>query len=304
MRARLVPGILADVADVRPLVEEDVVAALDVWFGAFDEMRARFHLPPIPRDAQGDARFGARMYHFLRTDPGGGWVSHDGGRVTGLAVALRRGRLWVLSMLAVEPTTQDRGVGRLLLERALAYGDHDGPGIILASRDPKAVRRYALAGFSVRPAVTAWGPVRRAGLAAAAGVRDGGVEDIELAAGVDRLQRGASHGPDFELLLADGGRMLVYDRGARRGYVFVREEGHRPVLLAATDPEVATALLTTALADAPPDCDVEVGWLTATQQWAVRTCLAAGMELHPVGPVMVRGHPGPMAPYVPNGASG
>jgi GNAT superfamily N-acetyltransferase len=294
----------AGVADVRPFTPDDIAGAADVWDRAFEELRGRFHLPHPERDAESDARFELRVRHFLRTDPDGAWVSHDGQRVTGVAVAIRRRRLWVLSMLAVGPTAQDRGVGRALLERALAYGDADSPGIILASRDPKAIRRYTLAGFALRPAITAWGPVQRAGLAAVTGVRDGSVDDLELAADVDRLQRGASHGPDFDLLLADAGRLLVYDHGTRRGYAVVREPDHRPVLLAATDPEVAAMLLTAALADAPPDAEIEVGWLTAAQQWAVRTCLAAGMELHPVGPVMVRGHPGPMSPYIPNGASG
>jgi GNAT superfamily N-acetyltransferase len=283
---------------------EDIDGAGDVWDRAFGEMRTRFGLPHLPRDAESDARFDQRMRHLLHHDAGGAWVSHDGDRVTGLAVALRRDRLWVLSMLAVHPSAQDRGVARALLDRALTYGDDDEPGIILASRDPKAMRRYALAGFALRPAVTAWGRVRRAGLAAPSGVREGDESDFELMAGVDRLQRGASHGPDHPLLLADDGRLLVVDDGHRRGYAIVRRSDHRLTLLAATDPEVATALLTTVLADAPDTREVEVGWITSSQQWAIRTCLAARMELHPVGPVMVRNHPGPMSPYLPNGATG
>ena len=303
-RGRAQGDNLPAMADVRPLSEADLPGVADVWDRAFGEMRQRFHLPHADRDADTDARLDRRVRHLLTTDPDGAWVSLDGERVTGVAVAIRRQRLWVLSMLAVDPTAQDRGVGRALLERALAYGDADGPGIILASRDPKAMRRYALAGFALRPAVTAWGRVKRGGLTAASGVRDGGADDFELAGAVDQLQRGASHGPDFDLLLGEGGRLLIYEQGMRRGYTVVREADHRPVMLAATDPDVATALLTAALADAPPDRDIEVGWLTGAQQWAVRTCLAAGLELHPVGPVMVRGHPGPMSPYVPNGATG
>jgi GNAT superfamily N-acetyltransferase len=291
-------------ADVRPMTAADIDGAGDVWDRAFGEMRIRFGLPHLRRDAESDARFDARMRHLLQHDAGGAWVSYDGDSVTGLAVALRRERLWVLSMLAVHPSAQDRGVARALLDRALAYGDADGPGLILASRDPKAMRRYALAGFSLRPAVTAWGRVRRRGLPAAPGVRDGDASDFDLMADVDRLQRGAGHGPDHPLLLDDGGRLLVFDQGHRRGYAIVRRSDHRLALLAATDPDVATTLLTTVLADAPETREVEVGWITGTQQWAIRTCLAGGMELHPVGPVMVRSHPGPMSPYLPNGATG
>lgn len=282
----------------------DIEGAADVWDRAFEELRSRFGLPHHPRDAESDKRFDKRLRHFLHHDGGGAWVSHDGDRVTGLAVALRREGLWVLSMLAVDPSAQGQGVARALLDRALAYGDPDDPGIILASRDPKAMRRYALAGFSLRPAVSAWGRVRREGLAAAPGVRDGDASDLELAAAVDRLQRGAGHGPDHQMLLDDGGRLLVCEDGRRRGYAIVRQSDHRLAVLAATDADIATKLLTTALAAAPEAREVEVGWITAPQQWAFRTCLAAGMELHPVGPMMVRNHPGPMSPYLPNGASG
>jgi GNAT superfamily N-acetyltransferase len=288
---------------VRPMVIDDIPEATDVWERAFDDLRERFNLPAGHRDAASDARFDTRIRHFLTHDGGGAWVSHEGDRVTGLAVALQRERLWVLSMLGVDPTAQSSGVGRALLERALAYGDADGPGIILSSRDPRAMRRYALAGFDLRPAVTAWGRLRRAGLHAVSGVRDGDEADLDLAAHVDRLQRGSARGPDYAVLLEDSGRMLVFDEGARRGYAIVRKN-ERPVVLAATDHQVATALLTEALAGLPDDCDVEVGWLTASQQWAVRVCLAAGLEVHPVGGVMVRGHPGPMSPYLPNGMSG
>ena len=288
---------------MRPMVVDDIPEACDVWERAFADLRVRFNLPAHARDAAADARFDTRIRHFLTHDAGGAWVSHEDDRVTGLAVALQRERVWVLSMLGVDPMAQSSGVGRALLERTLAYGDADGPGIILSSRDPRAMRRYALAGFALRPAVTAWGRLRRAGLPAVRGVRAGSEADLDLAAHVDRLQRGAARGPDYAVLLADGGRMLVFDEGARRGYTIVREND-RPVVLAATDPEVATALLTEALAGLPDDGDVEVGWLTASQQWAVQLCLAAGLELHPVGGVMVRGHPGPMSPYLPNGMSG
>lgn len=288
---------------MRPMVVADIPEAAEVWERAFADLRARFNLPAHARDAASDARFDARIRHFLSHDAGGAWVSHEGDRVTGLAVALQRERVWVLSMLAVDPTAQSSGVGRALLDRAIAYGDADGPGIILSSRDPRAMRRYALAGFALRPAVTAWGRLRRAGLPAVRGVREGSDADLGLAAHVDRLQRGAARGPDYAVLLEDQGRMLVFDEGARRGYVIVRDN-QRPVVLAATDHEVATALLTDALAGMSHDCDVEVGWLTASQQWAIQVCLAAGLELHPVGGVMVRGHPGPMSPYLPNGTSG
>jgi hypothetical protein len=49
---------------------------------------------------------------------------------------------------------------------------------------------------------------------------------------------------------------------------------------------------------------VEVNWLTANQQWAIRTLVDAWVELVPSGPMMVRGMSGPPAPYIPSGGYG
>jgi hypothetical protein len=66
--------------------------------------------------------------------------------------ALVRGRVWYLSMLFVLPGDQGRGVGRALLERALAYGDARGVEVrcVWASLDPRAQARYVMAGMAPR----------------------------------------------------------------------------------------------------------------------------------------------------------
>ena len=84
---------------------------------------------------------------------------------------------------------------------------------------------------------------------------------------------------------------------------------HRLAYLLRTDPEgswVAVdegGVVGVALADAEPGREVELNWITAANQWAVEEALAAGLELHPVGPLLVRGVP-PPAPYLPNGMLG
>jgi hypothetical protein len=42
--------------------------------------------------------------------------------------------------------------------------------------------------------------------------------------------------------------------------------------------------------------------LTARQQWAIETCLDAGLAFSPAGPLFVRGTLGPLVPYLPSGA--
>src|SRR3954451_5141487 len=137
------------------------------------------------------ARGQSRVAHLLETDPGGAWVAEAEGRVVGVALALVREGLWGLSLLAVEPIRQDQGIGRRLLDAALGYADGARGAIILSSTDPKAMRRYARAGFALRPAVAAAGIVERSALPARhPRVRAATGVDLELTEDVSRKVRG------------------------------------------------------------------------------------------------------------------
>ena len=286
---------------VRPMIPGDVPAAERVWYEAFSAMRAVYHLPVEDRTPEGASRMEARIAHLLSTDPGGSWVAVDGdGVVVGLSQALVRDDLWILSLLGVSPGCQDRGAGKALLGAAVSYGREAPRGLILCSRDPRAARRYLRAGFDMHPSVTAWGPVDRRRVPATPNVRDGTAADLELAAALDRELRGGAHGADLEHLIGEGCELLVHS--GRRGYVLVRRA--KPVFLAAHGEVEATELLWAALARAEEGETVEVNWMTSAQQWALRTAAEAGLALHPVGPVMVRGMSRPPATYLPSGAYG
>lgn len=286
--------------DVRPMTAADVPAAEQVWHEASSTMRATHHLPVEERTAESARRMEARLAHLLATDAGGSWVAVDGsGSVVGLSQAFVRDDLWVLSLLGVSPGHQDRGAGAALLQAAVSYGPETPRGMILCSRDPRAARRYLRAGFDMHPSVTAWGPVDRSRVPATPGVREGTAADLELAASLDRRLRGGAHGPDLEHLLTEGCELLVHPG---RGYVLVR--GAKPVFLAADGEAEATELLWAALARADGGEVLEVNWITAAQQWALRTVVEAGLELHPVGPVMLRGVSALPPAYLPSGAYG
>ena len=139
------------------------------------------------------ARGMARIAHLQRTDPGGAWVAEIDGQIAGVALALVREGLWGLSLLAVEPAHQSRGIGRRLFEPALAYGDGTRGGIILSSQDPRAMRRYALAGFALRPCITAAGALNRNLLPGGLASRPGDPEaDREIVDAASRAVRGLS----------------------------------------------------------------------------------------------------------------
>ncbi len=241
-----------------------------------------------------------RYRHFLRTDPGGAWIAADGENVVGVAIALRREEVWILSLFALDAAYRGRGIGGDLLRHALDYGEGCKGGIIASSTHPAAMRSYALAGFTLLPTLTAKGVVDRRSLPERLAVREGEESDLEFAADVDRRLRGAAHGPDLSFILSSGARLLISERPSGRGYA-VAWEGS-PWVVAATAEEVAADLLWACLASAPGlEARSEVNWLTGDQGWAVRVALEAGLSLEVAGPICVKGKLGPLAPYLPSG---
>jgi predicted N-acetyltransferase YhbS len=280
---------------IRPLRDEEVEAA----HAAADAALSVYIPAEIPWGGEAHHRRAtARIRHLLATDPDGAWVAARDGEVVGISLGLVREGIWGLSLLAVAPDLHARGIGKQLLDRALAYGDGCRGHLILSSSSPLAMRRYALAGFALRPCVASSGVVNRARLPAPdPRVRDEGHDGIELADAIAREVRGAGHGPDLPHWLALGHRLLTLPD---RGFV-VHHEGWVK-LLAARDEEAAATLLWAALSEAAPGATVVVDFITAGQDWAIPVILGAGLALSTDGPFFVRGDVGPLRPYLPSGA--
>jgi len=282
------------------MTDADLSGAVEVWDEAFRTMSAEYGLLRAPRTAEGDLRLQNRMRHLLSTDPGGSFVADDGGDIVGLAQSFVPEGYWVLSLLATAPRVQGRGLGHRLLQLALDNADPHGPGTIQSSRDPRAMALYTSAGFSLHPAVTGHGALRSTTVAPDPLVRLTDLGELELVEVIDRAVRGSARTVDIAAMLKEpGNRLLV---AGDRGYAVVQED--RVVTLGARDEGAASALLETALGQMGQGKTVEVGWLTSSQQWAIRVFVAAGVDLHPGGAVMVRGLPGPPTPYIPSGGYG
>ena len=168
--------------------------------------------------------------------------------------------------------------------------------MLSASNDPKAVRLYWGAGFTLHPQMFLTGTVDRTTIPLVEKVREGSAADIELMDSLDRRTRGAAHGPDHPLMLS-WWRLLVSDTSTGSGYVYT--SGQRVELLAASNRRTAARLLWAVLADA--EGEVLVPHLTAANPWAVDIGLTARLELHQEGYLALRGMK-PPAPYVHNGA--
>jgi GNAT superfamily N-acetyltransferase len=108
--------------------------------------RGRPAARPADAPVASDARAG------LASDPDGYFCAVEEGRIRGMVSALVRGRVWYLSMFFVLPGDQGWGLGRALLERALAYGEARGAEVrcTWATLDPRAQARYVMAGMAPR----------------------------------------------------------------------------------------------------------------------------------------------------------
>ncbi|MFJ6213852.1 GNAT family N-acetyltransferase [Streptomyces sp. NPDC092296] len=277
----------------------DAEAVREVAEAAFAALAVSLGEPSAPRPPEARVRALAGIRHRARHDPEGGWLAEEDGRAVGVAQAARREGTWVLGLLAVRPEAQGKGVGLMLLERALQYGQGCLRGMLCSSPDPQAARRYRRAGFTLHPAMRLRGRVDRTGLRdpGEIPVHPGGVAQRHLLESVDRLLRGSSHGVDHDFLTLHTDELLVADTLTGTGYCY--RTGGRVVLLAATSRRLAVRLLREALARVPDGEEASVSMLTAEQEWAVDVGLEAGLRLSTYGYVTLRGMR-PPAPYLPH----
>jgi GNAT superfamily N-acetyltransferase len=283
---------------IRPMTAEDAARAERVTAIGFHELDTRMFRRSWPepelRPPQRGAHWTARARHLIATDPGGCWVAERGDELLGVVISFVREKMWLLATYAVVPEAQGLGLGKALLAPALEHGRGCLRGMFNASGDPKALRRYHAAGFTLHPQMFLRGAPDRSRIPVVAQVREGSASDIDLMDSVDRQTRGAAHGPDHELLMAQY-RLVVSETSSAQGYAYV--DGGT-ALLAATDRRTAARLLWEAIASSE---EVMIGHITAENRWAVDVGMEARLELHQEGYQALR-RMRPPRPYLSHGA--
>ena len=249
---------------------------------------------PQLRPPDRSAAWVRRTGHLVATDPGGCWVAERDAELLGVVVSFVREKMWLLASYAVVPAAQGLGLGRALLAPALEHGKGSLRGMLNASNDPKAVRRYHDVGFRLHPQMFLRGKPDRSTIPVVEKVREGSATDVDLMDSVDRRTRGAAHGPDHEILLEQY-RLVVSDTSTGQGYAYL-DDGI--ALLAATDRRTAARLMWEAIASSD---DLLIGHITPENDWAVEVGLAARLELDQGGYQALR-HMKPPKPYLPHGA--
>lgn len=292
---------MSEAVTVRPMRTGDIddsEALTGAAFHALDVATQPADWPaPVPR---GDARrqlWRRRCSHLLTYDARGCWVAEDDSGLVGVATSLRRETMWVLSSFAVRSGVQGQGVGSRLLEAALTHSEGCIRGMIDSSQDPRAVRRYHRAGFTIHPHMMVQGVVDRTRIPVVEHVRDGSLGDLELMNSVDRLVRDAAHLIDHEFIAHEYG-LRVVDDTTGSGYVYV-PSGGGAYLLAATNRRTASRLLWDALAATREGEQVTVDCLTGEQDWAIDVATEAGLGVYQRGYLALR-FMKPPAPYIPS----
>jgi ribosomal protein S18 acetylase RimI-like enzyme len=289
---------------VRRARDEDLAAMAEVTAEAYHRVdlltQPRSWPDPVRRPTARQGAWIARTRGALETDPEGCFVAEADGEVVGCAVSRTRELMWILSSFAVSPTHQGLGVGTQLLQAALHHGRGCLRGMFASSADPAAVRAYRRAGFDLHPQMVLRGVVDRSDLPVVERVREGSAGDRDLMDSVDRQTRGAAHGPDHDVLLAQL-RLVVTDHHSGSGYAYLDPDTGAPLLLAATSRRTASALMWEGLASSPPGSEVVVAHVTAANQWALDVGLEARLEVHQSGYLALR-HMAPPSPYVHHGS--
>ena len=288
---------------IRLMRPDDVSLAEQLSLDAYTEAE-RFEPAPFATTSPRHAPVRAtswirRTSHLLATDPGGCWIAEEAGEVAGFAVSFRRDLLWVLASYAVRTELQGRGLGRPLLEAAMMHSRGCLRGMLSASSDPKAFRRYRKAGFSLHPQLHLAGVPRLDDAPDLDHVRAGTLGDLDLMDSLDRQRREAAHGADHAVL-AELHRLLVIDHRTGSGYVYVHESGS-PALLAASNRRTAARLLWAAISSAPAGEPLEIAHVTAANEWAVDVGLDAGLSVSTRGYLALRGMR-PPTPYLHHGS--
>ncbi len=306
MTSRIIPAEIV----VRPLEAADVEEAWSCARSSLNRATDIYQTPGIraglaPPSRDQSAPTSARVAHLQRHDPHGAWVavapgSGQQGRdeTIGVGMACVRARLWFLSLLAVDTRHQGVGVGRRLLDATLSYAERTSSAWILASNDPKALRRYQGAGFDLHPGYCAVGEVDRRSIPVGLDVRGGDWQrDGDLVNDIAARLRGAPHGPDLDYFAGQDRPLAIVDG---LGYAILAPSGL--VSLGARTPEIARRLLWTALAAA--EDPIKLDWLVADQQWAIDVALCGRLSLHSGPSSCLRNISAPLTPYLPSGAFG
>jgi len=135
---------------IRPATSADAASAGQICFDAFDTISRAHNFPPdIPH-----LDHAVRLITMCFSTPGFySVVAEDNGRVLGSNILDERAIIHGIGPITVDPTTQNRGVGRLLMQAALDRSTAQraaGVRLVQAAFHSRSLSLYTNLGFDVR----------------------------------------------------------------------------------------------------------------------------------------------------------
>ena len=214
---------------LRPAREEDLTAALDVFYTALADMSARhnFDGPAPPR-----AYLEANYRHLLAT--GIFRLAERDGRVAAICNAVVRDRLWFLSGFWALPECQGQGVGSRLLREVWREGERQGAGVffVWSSWDQRAVANYLRAGMLPGYQILNFrGEAQELRLPGAPDAYAAEPLTVEAAASIDEVVRATRREVDHRFwrdVRGARGRLVTGRDGSPAGYYYLEGDGVAP----------------------------------------------------------------------------
>lgn len=264
----------------RPIdVAADLDALGEVFYEADDELNARRGLPKTPRNPMPLLRL---FDHIIQGSPQRGWLAERDGRVLGFGIAAQRADMTFLAFLFVRPDAQASGLGRALLERAMANSEYRA--VCIGAIQPIAAALYAQYGMVPRVPLFMFSGKPTSALPPLAADMELGPVSIEDVADLDQEVTGLTRPADHAAWEKwDRQRLGLYRSGGLVGYGYVQSVGRLgPVIVRESEhllPFVG------ALIDRLPDVETWLLNVPGPAAETFQTLLKAGLRLE--GPPIV-----------------
>lgn len=226
-------------AAIRRATPDDAKACHEVMWSSVTDFGLR-RGTPLDGTAADWWASGERLQRFLATRAAEWWVAEepDAGTIIGYGRSIERDGLFELTEFFVLPTSQSRGIGKALIERAFPVGRGVVRSII-ATTDVRALARYYAAGTIARfPILTLGGAPADAepgGDLTARRLDLDAEVDLHAVREIERSTLGSARGEGEIRWLLEDREGYLYVRGDEAaGYAFVGRDGCGPI--AALDP--------------------------------------------------------------------
>ncbi len=203
---------------IRPATPQDIPVCADICYRAFSAINAAHNFPsdvPVPEVAIGiiSACFSAPDFYCV--------VAESNGQILGSNCLDQRSIIHGIGPITVDPDTQNKGVGRKLMEAELERSRQRGAAgvrLVQAAFHNRSLSLYASLGFDVRePIEVMQGRTRERSIPGCT-VRPATVADLPACNALSHRVHGFDRGTDLAQGVQEGGSLVVERGGCITAY--------------------------------------------------------------------------------------